>query len=126
MTSTRTVLSFPHASSSAAQRKLRKDLRNALLGCESPVIVDLTGQLTLNQKDIDLLLDCIAQVVGRDTQLFLVAGSRVIRVLLEVTRISSIVPVFDSLQEALAYRRVSAQKTIEEIPAAQFPQSWSA
>ena len=126
MTSTRTILSFPGASSSGGRRKLQKDLRNALCVSESPVIVDLTGHLTLDHEDIDLLLDCAAQEVGRDTRLLLVAGSPVVRVLLEVTRISSLVPVFDSVEEALAHPLLSAKKIVEEIRGTQFPQTWSA
>jgi anti-anti-sigma regulatory factor len=125
MTNTRTILSVPCASSSAVRRALRKDLLNALRVSESPVILDLTGRRTLDHDDIDLLLECVAQAAGRDTQLFLVAGSHVIRVLLAITRISSLVPVFNSLEEALAYPRFAAQNIVD-IRATQFPQSWSA
>jgi hypothetical protein len=56
-----------------------------------------------------LLLECVAQAAGRDTQVLFVAGSRVNRVLLEVTRISSLVPVFNSVREALAYPQIAAE-----------------
>ncbi len=104
------IVPFPCASSSAGRRALRKDLLNALRVSGSPVIVDLSGFSTLNHEDIDLLLDCVAQVVGRDTQVLFVAGSRVNRVLLEVTRISSLVPVFNSVEEALAYPQIAAER----------------
>ena len=69
------------------------------------MIVDFSGCRPLNHEDIDLLLECVAQVAGRDTQVLFVAGSRANRVLLEVTRISSLVPVFNSVEEALLIRR---------------------
>jgi hypothetical protein len=102
------ILPFPCASSSAGRRVLRKELLSALHVSRSSVIVDLSGCSTLNREDIELLLECVAQVTGRDTQVLFVAGPRVNRVLLEVTRISSLAPVFDSVKEALAYQQIAA------------------
>jgi hypothetical protein len=110
----RTILPFPCAPTSAGRRTLRKDLLNALRVAGSPVIVDLSGCPTLNHEDIDLLLECIAQVAGRDTQLLVVAGTRGNRVLLEVTRISSLVPIFNSVKEALAYPQNTADNDTED------------
>jgi hypothetical protein len=42
-------------------------------------------------------------------QVLFVAGSLANRVLLEVTRISSLVPVFNSAAEALAYPQIAAE-----------------
>jgi hypothetical protein len=109
-----TILPFPCVSNAANRRTLRKDLLSALRVSRSPVIVDLSGCRTLNHEDIDLLLECVAQVSGRDTQVLFVAGSRVNRVLLEVTRISSLVPVFDSVKEALAYPQVAVKHDAED------------
>ena|ERR1700691_6145823 len=110
----RTILPFPCAPTSAGRRALRKDLLSALRISGSPVIVDLSGCPTLNHEDIDLLLECIAQVAGRDTELLMVAGTRGNRVLLEVTRISSLVPVFNSVKEALAYPQNAAEDDTED------------
>ncbi len=105
----RTILPFPCAASSARRRTLRNDLLAALRASTSPVIVDFSGCSSLNQEDIDLLLDCVAQAAGRDAQVLFVAGSPANRVLLEVTRISSVAPVFNSVVEALAYPQMSAE-----------------
>lgn len=111
----RSVLPFPCAPTSAGRRALRKDLLSALrVFSGSPVVVDLSGCPTLNHEDIDLLLECIAQVAGRDTQLLVVAGTRGNRVLLEVTRISSLAPVFNSVKEALAYPQNAAEIDTED------------
>jgi hypothetical protein len=80
-------------------------------------MVDLSHCSSLNHDDIDLLLDCVARATGRDTELLLVAGSRVNRVLLEVTRISKVVPVFNSVEEALAHPN-SAKEQITPPPIA--------
>lgn len=97
------ILPFPCGTSPALRRAQRKVLLGALRVSGSPVVVDLSGCPELNHDDIDLLLECMAQVAGRDTQLLFVAGSRPNRVLLEVTRIPSLVPVFNTVEEALAY-----------------------
>jgi len=98
-----TILPFPCESSSPSRRALRRGFLAALRISGGPVTVDLSHCSSLNHDDIDLLLDCVARATGRDTELLLVAGSRVNRVLLEVTRISAVVPVFNSVEEALAH-----------------------
>jgi hypothetical protein len=105
------VLSFPSALSPGFHRGQRKALLLALrIASGTPVIVDLSNCPTLTQEDIDLLLECMARVTGRDTPLLVVAGSQVIRVLLELTRIASIVPTFNTVEEALAYPRIASRE----------------
>ena len=122
-----TVMPLPCASSTECCRNLRKDLLSALRVTRSSlVILDLCDRCTLSQEDVDLLLECLAQVAGRDTQLLLVTGSRVNRVLLEVTRIASLAPVFNSLEEALAYPHVAAENETRDLQASQSQETWSA
>jgi anti-anti-sigma regulatory factor len=120
------ILSFPSESSSARRRALRKDLLNAIRLSESVVIVDLSNCRTLDYEDINSLLEYVAQAAGRDADLLFVAGSPVVRVLLDVTRISSLVPVFDSTAEALEYRRHSVVKGSTESGATESQQLRSA
>jgi hypothetical protein len=121
-----TILPFPCSSSSANRSGLRRDLLIALRVSGSPVIVDFSICRTLNHEDIDLLLECVAQAAGRDTKVLFVAGSRVNRVLLEVTRISSLVPVFNSVREALAYPQIVAENDVEYPHGSQFQKPGSA
>lgn len=120
----RIILPFPCASNSA--RRLRKDLLAALRVSSSPVIVDVSGCRSLNQEDIDLLLDCVAEAAGRDTQVLFVAGSLPNRVLLDITRISSVAPVFNSLSEALAYPQMSAENGAEAQTVNECQERWGA
>ena len=101
-THTQVVLSFPGSANPAKRHTLRKELAEALRLSEFPVVLDLSHRRTLNHDDIDLLLECVAQSAGRNPQIFLAAGSRSMHMLLEVIRISSLVPVFDSIEEAVA------------------------
>lgn len=95
------VMSFPCGGNPSTLRLLRRNLLRTLVSGAS-VILDFSGCSSLNAGDIDLLLQCLAHVAGRDTQIAVVTGSRSIRVLLEVTRIASLTPVYDSIEEALA------------------------
>jgi hypothetical protein len=121
----RTILPFSCASNPATRRTLRKDLLRALRISGSPVIVDVSACGSLNHEDIDLLLDCVEQAVGLDTQVLFVAGSLANRVLLEITRIASLAPVFNSVEEALAYPQFAAE-TADGQRANQSQQLWSA
>jgi|GEM_PF-3960465 hypothetical protein len=111
----RTVLPFPCpcAPNSRSSKLLRRKLRSALRISELPVIVDLSHCETLNRDDIELLLDCAAQSAGRDTPIVVVAGSPVTQVLLEVVRISSLIPVFSSVEEALGYTKNGGMSRVE-------------
>jgi len=80
----------------------------------------------VNHEDIELLLECMAQVAGRDTQVLFVAGSRVNRVLLEVTRIPSLALVFNSVKEALAYPKAADEIDAKDQSASQAQRLWSA
>jgi hypothetical protein len=120
------ILPFPCVTNAAVRRALRKELLSALRGSGSPVIVDLSGCPPVNHEDIELLLECMAQVAGRDTQVLFVAGSRVNRVLLEVTRIPSLVPVFDSVKEAVAYPKATVETDAKDQRASQAQRLWSA
>jgi anti-anti-sigma regulatory factor len=113
---TQTVLPFPCAAGAPGRRALRRQLQGALRVSEFPVVIDLSECRTLDHQDVETLLDCIEQSVGRDAQVYFVAGSPAIRVLLEVTRIASLVPVFESMAEALAYPRMASVETIRAFP----------
>jgi|HubBroStandDraft_6_1064221.scaffolds.fasta_scaffold479669_3 anti-anti-sigma regulatory factor len=115
MNVTWTVLHFPSELGFDGRRSLRKDLLGALRVSGSSVIVDLSGRQSLDHDDIDLLLECVAHAAGRDHKLVIVASSRVLRALLEVSRISSVVPICGSAEEALADPQVAAE-TIQ-VPA---------
>jgi hypothetical protein len=105
------ILPFPCASCSGRSSR-RKALLSAVRVSGSPVVVDLSGCPALKHEDIDLLLECLAQVAGRDTQVIFVVGSPANRVLLEVTRIPSLVPVFSSVKEALAYPGIASHNDL--------------
>lgn len=102
MTGARTIVAFSSESRFGRRSSLRKQLMEALRASECPVILDMTECGALDGQDIETLIACVAQAAGQDTPLLLAAGSPAIRVILDVTQIASVVPVFDSVQEALS------------------------
>jgi anti-anti-sigma regulatory factor len=113
---TQTALPFPSTVGASVRRELQKQLAQVLRASEFPVIIDLSDRHNLDHRDIETLLGCLAQAVGRDTQVIFVAGSPAIRILLEVTRIASLTPVFDSMEDALAYPKMAAVEPIRAHP----------
>lgn len=113
------ILHLPCGSSFIRRYAFRKDLLRGLRRSELPVVVVVSGRQTLDCADINLLLDCVAQAAGQDTELLMVAGSAVIRILLDVTRVSSLVPVFESTAQAIAYSRPTAAIDAMESPSTQ-------
>jgi len=98
----------------ATARKLKRDLLEAMREYKNVLVMDLSGRDRLNDKDIDLLLDCLGCAAGRDVTVVLVAGSRSVRIILEVARIASLVPVCDSLDEAVKCRIVDGVRSTSE------------
>jgi hypothetical protein len=122
----RTVLMFPSGSNAMSRRALLKGLLKALRSSESPIILDLEQCHTLDREDVDLLLDCVDQSVGHDTQLVFVAVSAGIRALLDVIRVSALVPVLSSMEEALSYPRRTPEGMFSDIATSHPQLAWSA
>jgi anti-anti-sigma regulatory factor len=97
-----TVFNFPPVVTPLTARGMHQDLLSALRDHRRVVLLDLSGRDMLNDKDIDLLLDCLACAAGRDVTVVLVTNSRPVRTILEVARVASLTRICDSLDEALA------------------------
>jgi hypothetical protein len=109
-----TIVPFPCASTKSDRRAQQNEFVAALRFSSSPVILDLTACGTLNQEDIALLLEGLAQLAARDTKVFL-AASPVNQVVLEVTRISPLVLVFASVEQALARSQNPTESISSEL-----------
>jgi anti-anti-sigma regulatory factor len=101
------VLRFPGNLGSHARRGLRDQVLRELRISGSCLILDLSDRQTLSHDDIELLLECAAYVACRDAKLIFVAESPALRAILEVCRLSSVVPVCDSADEARSWPPVA-------------------
>jgi hypothetical protein len=118
--SERKIVSFPPVWKITRRHAIRKELFAALRQPGLRVVVDLSQRASLSYDDIDLLLDCAGRGAGCDFRFLVVAGSRSNRVLLEVTRIASLLPVCESMAEALDYSEGPTnpltEHAIESVP----------
>jgi anti-anti-sigma regulatory factor len=65
------------------------------------LIVSLSPSTKLGPAAIDLLLDCVEQVERADGRVSVAAGSPEAEVILELTRLTSVVDTFSSVSEAM-------------------------
>jgi len=82
----------------------QRDVRLAIEAMQRPAIVfDLPAAATLDSDAIDFLIWCALDAVGRDAQVALAAANAEHRTVLEMTRLSSIMPTFPSIDEAVLH-----------------------
>jgi hypothetical protein len=67
------------------------------------IIFDLPPTTKLDSRAIDFLIECARDAVAHDAAVALSAASPEHQVLLDVTRISTVLPAFRSVEEATAY-----------------------
>jgi hypothetical protein len=109
------VFVLPQGCSPTRRRDIRKHVFGRLRSARA-VILDLSTRESLNHDDIDFLLDCAARAEGGDTRLSVVSGTRSNHVLLEVTRIASVLPIFSSVAEAAACPEVVGNPKPAALP----------
>lgn len=97
-----TVVEFSRAVTAAGRRLVRKELLDGARRSD-PLIVDFAGCATLDCQQIELLLEAMSHATGRNAEVLLVAHSRSIQILLDVTRISSLIPVLHSMEEMVRH-----------------------
>jgi hypothetical protein len=76
------------------------------------IVLDLPPAFQLNSKALDFLLGCAREVAGHDAEVALAATNTDHRVVLELTRISSVLPTFSSIREAVAYMEKARGQTV--------------
>jgi len=96
------VKQLPQNHGSARRRLFLAEIRNFVDHSYQPrVIVDLSKSQRLGPDSIDLLLQCVEQVERADGRVSVAAGSPETTVLLELTRLTSVVDMFSSVSEAM-------------------------
>jgi hypothetical protein len=78
------------------------------------IIFDLPPTARLDGAAIDFLIRCAREAAAHDAEVAVVAPSSEHRVLLDVTRISCVLPAFRSIEEATAYLEKPGKPTDAE------------
>ncbi len=82
----------------------RRELRQAISATSRPAIIfDLPAAVRLDGPVIECLIRYAHEAVEHDAEVALVVANPEHRVLLEVTRLSRVLPVFGSTEEAVAF-----------------------
>ncbi len=87
---------------------LRDDLRKARHAYGEHVILDLTDLEFMDSKGLSVIVGCHKAVTANGGSLALVAPRPIVRRTLEITGLSGRLPVFDSVEDAVAPRATAA------------------
>jgi anti-anti-sigma regulatory factor len=104
MTSKKAVLikQLPHCQKGAERASFLTEIQTLANQSYRPqVILDLSRTSRLGPETIDLLLDCVEHVERADGRVAVAAGSPEAAVILELTRLTSVVDLFPSVAEAV-------------------------
>jgi len=95
------VKQFPRSHGLASRKSFLTEIQKLTRESYRPrVVMDLSKSRNLNPEAIDLLLDCVECVERADGRVIVAAGSRETAIILELTRLTSVVDMFSSVSEA--------------------------
>ena len=77
------------------------------------IIFELPPTIKLDGPTIDFLIKCVRDAVAYDAEVAVVAASPEHQLLLELTRLASVLPAFRSVEEATAF----IDKSVNPTPA---------
>ena len=109
------VARVPERPEGRVGRWFRRRLRRTVTQMLRPaVVLDLPAAFQLDNEALDFLLGCAREAAGHDAEVVLAAPNANHRVVLELTRISSVLPTFSSIQEAVAYMDKARGRAVAE------------
>lgn len=109
------VKRLPEKPSSLRGNAFRREVRHAITTMLRPAIIfDLPATAKLDGHAIDFLIRCAHDAAAHDAEVALSAASPEHQVLLDVTRLSGLLPAFRSIEEATAYLEKSGKPTLKD------------
>jgi anti-anti-sigma regulatory factor len=102
------IKQIPHCPGGAERKSLLTEIQKVAAQSYRPrVILDLSKASRVGPETIDLLLDCVEHVERADGRVAVAAGSPEAAVILELTRLNSVMDLFSSVSEAIGGEAVS-------------------
>jgi anti-anti-sigma regulatory factor len=102
-----TVKRMPGPGDWRSHRSFLGEIRDFVEGSHRPrLIIDLSGVEQLLSESIDLLLECVDHAEGGDGEVSVPGASNQTVVILELTRVASVLNLFPSVAEAVTGWRV--------------------
>jgi anti-anti-sigma regulatory factor len=109
------VKRLPERPTSLRANAFRQEVRHTITAMLRPAIIfDLPANAKLDGPAIDFLIRCAHDAAAHDAEVALAAPSPEHQVLLEVTRLSRVLPAFRSIEEATAYLEKGAKPAAAE------------
>lgn len=99
-TTTMYRLQFPSAAGRADSRSFMNEIKKLVGETYQPhVTIDLSAVTELTADGIDLLLECVERVEQADGSVSIVAASAEVLIILELTRLTSVIKMIDTEAE---------------------------
>lgn len=96
------IKEFPQSRNFARRKSFLADVRNLARRTYRPqLVLDVPESAEMAPDAIELLLECVEQVERADGRVSVVAGSPQTAVILELTRLTSVLDIFSSVSEAV-------------------------
>jgi anti-anti-sigma regulatory factor len=96
------VKQFPQSRNFARRKSFLADVRDLARRTYRPqLVLEISESAEMAPDAIELLLECVEQVERADGRVSVVAGSPQTAVILELTRLTSVLDIFSSVSEAV-------------------------
>ena len=96
------IKEFPQSRNFARRKSFLSEVRNLARRTYRPqLVLDISESAEMAPDAIELLLECVEQVERADGRVSVVAGSPQTAVILELTRLASVLDIFSSVSEAV-------------------------
>ena len=96
------VKEFPQSRSFARRKSFLAEIRNLARNTYRPqLVLDTAESAEIGADAIELLLECVEQIERADGRVSVITSSPQTAVLLELTRLTSVLDVFSSVSEAV-------------------------
>ena len=96
------IKEFPQGRNFARRKLFLSEVRNLARRTYRPqLVLDISESAEIAPDAIELLLECVEQVERADGRVSVVAGSPQTAVILELTRLASVLDIFSSVSEAV-------------------------
>jgi anti-anti-sigma regulatory factor len=96
------IKEFPQSRNFARRKSFLSEVRNLARRTYRPqLVLDIPESAEMAPDAIELLLECVEQVEQADGRVSVVAGSPQTAVILEITRLASVLDIFSSVSEAV-------------------------
>lgn len=115
------VKSFPLSRSVATRKDFLAEIRKLARGTYRPqLVLDMSESAEFSSDTIELLLECVEQIERADGRVSVVPGSPQAAVILELTRLTSVLDLYSSVSEVVnpgALYRPECENVVQPLAA---------